>query len=116
MEVSEAIVLGQCAEHALQPLIAEAGETVVRAIGKEGIAAAGSGGSRSALVRFFDDGGKSSVQELGNKGFWLADMTKSGVPVPPGFTITTGAADSGFATRAVAGMPEVESSPGVRLL
>ena len=94
MDVSEAIVLGQCAGHVLEPLIAEAGELVARGIGKEGLATAGKAESRATLVRFFDDKGKSSVEELGNKGFWLADMTKAGAPVPPGFTITTGAADS----------------------
>ncbi len=94
MDVTETIVLGECAGRVLEPLIAEAGELIGRAGGKEGLANAGKAESRATLVRFFDDSGNLSVEELGNKGFWLAEMTKSGFPVPQGFTLTTGAADS----------------------
>ena len=35
------------------------------------------------------DGTREMKQELGGKGANLAEMTNLGVPVPPGFTITT---------------------------
>lgn len=37
----------------------------------------------------FDDGSKEMKHLLGGKGANLAEMTKLGIPVPPGFTITT---------------------------
>ncbi len=47
------------------------------------------------MVYAFDDvkGGNTSdnILMLGNKGAQLAEMTEIGLPVPPGFTITTGA-------------------------
>ncbi len=45
------------------------------------------------FVYFFDEGDKSMKPLLGGKGANLAEMTKSGVPVPPGFTITTEVCD-----------------------
>jgi pyruvate, orthophosphate dikinase len=44
---------------------------------------------RSQLVFDFADGDRSQVDLLGGKGANLAEMTKLGLPVPPGFTITT---------------------------
>ncbi len=48
----------------------------------------------SQWVYFFGDGkaeGNSGMRDLlGGKGAGLAEMTNAGVPVPPGFTITTG--------------------------
>jgi len=45
------------------------------------------------LVYFFGDGKSEGGQELkdllGGKGAGLADMTRIGAPVPPGFTIST---------------------------
>ncbi|MBN1157700.1 pyruvate, phosphate dikinase [Candidatus Woesearchaeota archaeon] len=41
------------------------------------------------MVYNFSEGDKSMVQTLGGKGAHLAEMTKIGIPVPPGFTITT---------------------------
>jgi pyruvate,orthophosphate dikinase len=41
------------------------------------------------LIYFFEEGGKEMVNLLGGKGAGLAEMTKIGLPVPPGFTITT---------------------------
>jgi pyruvate,orthophosphate dikinase len=38
---------------------------------------------------FFDEGDGSMKELLGGKGAGLAEMTKAGLPVPPGFTITT---------------------------
>jgi len=40
-------------------------------------------------VYFFSEGNKSMKELLGGKGANLAEMTKLGIPVPPGFTITT---------------------------
>ncbi|MFP4189419.1 MAG: pyruvate, phosphate dikinase [Candidatus Woesearchaeota archaeon] len=44
-------------------------------------------------VYFFDEGNKSMKPLLGGKGANLSEMTRLGVPVPPGFTITTEACD-----------------------
>jgi len=44
---------------------------------------------RGRLVYDFADGDRSQVDLLGGKGANLAEMTKLGLPVPPGFTITT---------------------------
>ena len=40
------------------------------------------------------DGGREMKELLGSKGANLAEMTGLGVPVPPGFTLTTEAATS----------------------
>jgi pyruvate,orthophosphate dikinase len=45
------------------------------------------------FVYFFDEGDKSMKELLGGKGANLAEMKKLGVPVPPGFTITTQVCD-----------------------
>src|SRR3954454_6820284 len=37
----------------------------------------------------FSEGGKDEKDLLGGKGANLADMTRMGLPVPPGFTVTT---------------------------
>ncbi len=42
------------------------------------------------FVYFFEEGSASMVDELGGKGAGLAAMTSAGLPVPAGFTITTG--------------------------
>jgi pyruvate, orthophosphate dikinase len=51
--------------------------------------------SYGKLIYFFGDGkaeGNGKMKDLlGGKGAGLAEMTNSGVPVPPGFTITTDA-------------------------
>jgi pyruvate,orthophosphate dikinase len=41
------------------------------------------------LVYAFTEGGKDQKDLLGGKGANLAEMTRLGLPVPPGFTITT---------------------------
>lgn len=41
------------------------------------------------FVYFFDEGNKEMKSILGGKGANLAEMSKIGLPVPPGFTITT---------------------------
>src|SRR5579875_2347130 len=45
-------------------------------------------GSESFIV-FFEKGDGSQKNLLGGKGAGLAEMTRAGLPVPPGFTITT---------------------------
>ncbi len=40
-------------------------------------------------VYFFDEGDASMIDLLGGKGAGLAEMTRAGLPVPQGFTITT---------------------------
>ena len=40
-------------------------------------------------VYSFNEGSKEMKSLLGGKGANLAEMTKIGLPVPPGFTITT---------------------------
>ncbi|PIQ78580.1 pyruvate, phosphate dikinase [Candidatus Peregrinibacteria bacterium CG11_big_fil_rev_8_21_14_0_20_46_8] len=47
---------------------------------------------RHSLLKFvysFEDAKTGSKQLLGGKGAGLAEMTKIGLPVPPGFTVTT---------------------------
>lgn len=43
----------------------------------------------SALVYDFSEGHRSMVDLLGGKGANLCEMTDLGLPVPPGFVITT---------------------------
>ena len=40
-------------------------------------------------VHDFEDGGREQVDLLGGKGANLAEMTRLGLPVSPGFTIDT---------------------------
>ena len=42
------------------------------------------------------DGNREMKAVLGGKGAGLAEMTSLGLPVPPGFTITTGACEHFF--------------------
>ncbi len=67
---------------------------------------AGRGGSkRSVAVRprahkwvyRFDEGSASMRDLLGGKGAGVAEMTRAGLPVPPGFTITTEACNAFYA-------------------
>ena len=44
---------------------------------------------RAPMVFDFADGSREQVDLLGGKGANLAEMTRLGLPVPPGFTITT---------------------------
>ncbi|HSO65520.1 MAG TPA: PEP/pyruvate-binding domain-containing protein, partial [Ornithinibacter sp.] len=43
------------------------------------------------LVHDFETGSMTQKDLLGGKGANLAEMTRLGIPVPPGFTITTDA-------------------------
>ncbi len=45
--------------------------------------------STKKLIYHFDEGDKDQKDLLGGKGANLAEMTRLGLPVPPGFTITT---------------------------
>ncbi|MEM3793872.1 MAG: pyruvate, phosphate dikinase, partial [Candidatus Bathyarchaeia archaeon] len=47
-------------------------------------------------VYMFTEGGESMRDLLGGKGAGLAEMTRAGLPVPPGFTITTEACNEYF--------------------
>ncbi len=47
------------------------------------------GGRRRLYVQDFEQGSKDLKDLLGGKGANLAEMTNLGLPVPPGFTITT---------------------------
>jgi pyruvate,orthophosphate dikinase len=49
-------------------------------------------------VYLFREGDASMRDLLGGKGAGLAEMTKSGAPVPPGFTITTEACNAYYAS------------------
>jgi pyruvate,orthophosphate dikinase len=54
---------------------------------------------RTKLVYDFAEGNKDMKYLLGGKGANLAEMTNLGLPVPPGFTITTDACRTYMATR-----------------
>ncbi|MFB9733608.1 pyruvate, phosphate dikinase [Streptomyces thermocoprophilus] len=45
----------------------------------------------TGYVRAFGDGSRDMAALLGGKGAGLAEMTRLGLPVPPGFTVTTDA-------------------------
>ena len=45
-------------------------------------------------VYLFEQGNKDMRDLLGGKGAGLAEMTHAGLPVPPGFTITTEACNA----------------------
>jgi pyruvate, orthophosphate dikinase len=46
------------------------------------------------MVYGFDEGDRSMSALLGGKGANLAEMTRAGFPVPPGFTVTTAACNA----------------------
>jgi pyruvate, orthophosphate dikinase len=49
-------------------------------------------------VYLFDEGDASMRDLLGGKGAGVAEMTRAGLPVPPGFTITTEACNAYYAS------------------
>ncbi|MBT9133282.1 MAG: Pyruvate, phosphate dikinase [Firmicutes bacterium] len=53
-------------------------------------------------IVFFEEGTKDMRALLGGKGAGLAEMTRVGLPVPPGFTVTTAACMEYFARGALA--------------
>ena len=48
-------------------------------------------------VYMFDEGNRDMANLLGGKGANLAEMTNAGLPVPPGFTVTTEACNAFYA-------------------
>ena len=54
------------------------------------------------FVHDFEFGNKDLKDLLGGKGANLAEMTNLGIPVPPGFTITTDACRASRRSRAAA--------------
>ncbi len=75
------------------------------------------------LVYLFEEGNASMGELLGGKGAGLAEMTRLGLPVPPGFTITTKACNAysksgrfrpGMWKQVEAGLSLVESKGGRR--
>jgi pyruvate, orthophosphate dikinase len=78
----------------------------------------------SKYVWAFAEGNKELKDLLGGKGANLAEMTNIGLPVPPGFTITTeacrhylesGAVPAGLDAEIEANLKELEKSMGRRL-
>src|SRR3954454_11206952 len=73
-------------------------------------------------VYLFTEGNASMRNLLGGKGAGVAEMTRAGLPVPPGFTITTEACNAYYAAgrrfpdgmwdQALAALHEVERSTG----
>ncbi len=73
-------------------------------------------------VYLFDEGDATMRNLLGGKGAGVAEMTRAGLPVPPGFTITTEACNSylaagqhfpeGLWEQAKDGMRSIESKTG----
>ena len=76
-------------------------------------------------VYAFEEGSKEQKYLLGGKGANLAEMTKIGLPVPPGFTITTEACNAymaggdqlpdGLMDEAEKALVELEAKMGKRL-
>ena len=64
---------------------------------------AGTAARQEKYVYFFGggkaEGNRTMKDVLGGKGSGLAEMTNAGLPVPPGFTITTGACNLWYANR-----------------
>ena len=73
-------------------------------------------------VYLFTEGNAKMRELLGGKGAGVAEMTRTGVPVPPGFTITTEACNAYYADgkqypaglwdQALAGMQDIEAKTG----
>ena len=55
-------------------------------------------GTGTKWVWLFREGNASLRDLLGGKGAGLAEMTNAGLPVPPGFTITTEACNAYYAS------------------
>ncbi|MBN9177579.1 MAG: PEP/pyruvate-binding domain-containing protein [Microbacterium sp.] len=45
----------------------------------------------SLFIRFFDEAGPAAIEDLGGKCASLVNLTDAGMPVPPGFAVTTAA-------------------------
>ena len=76
--------------------------------------------NETTWVYLFRDGNGNMRDTLGGKGAGLAEMTRAGMPVPPGFTITTQACNAyyesgkrfpdGMWEQAMAGLRDVEQA------
>src|SRR5438094_4473903 len=76
-------------------------------------------------VYLFEEGNKDMRDLLGGKGAGVAEMTRAGLPVPPGFTITTEACNAYYASgkkfpdgmwdQAIEGLHHVEEKAGKKL-
>src|SRR6185436_12064493 len=64
----------------------------------------------------FSEGGKDQADLLGGKGANLAEMTRLGLPVPPGFTITTEACRAYLASGAAPPELRVQVTMALRRL
>jgi pyruvate,orthophosphate dikinase len=74
-------------------------------------------------MRLFTEGDASQRALLGGKGANLAEMTRRGLPIPPGFTVTTdacraylaaGSAPEGFWDEVAGGLAAIEQEAGRR--
>jgi len=80
------------------------------------------GATKKKWVYFFSEGNKDMRDLLGGKGAGVAEMTNAGLPVPPGFTITTKACNEyyrlgrrfpeGMWEQVLASLEEVEKQTG----
>ena len=43
---------------------------------------------KDPIVVWFEDVGKDDISQVGGKGANLGEMTRAGIPVPPGFIVT----------------------------
>src|ERR1700675_2735297 len=76
-------------------------------------------------VYLFEEGNKNLRDLLGGKGAGVAEMTRAGLPVPPGFTITTEACNAYYASgkkfpdgmweQAIEALHHVEEKTGKKL-
>src|SRR6266566_5065344 len=76
-------------------------------------------------VYLFEEGNKDMRDLLGGKGAGVAEMTRAGLPVPPGFTITTEACNAYYASgkkfpdgmweQAIEALHHVEEKSGKKL-
>ena len=57
------------------------------------------------------DGDRTMKDVLGGKGSGLAEMTNAGLPVPPGFTISTGACNLWYESQAKRSLPALAARP-----
>src|ERR687892_85080 len=81
----------------------------------------GRAGKAKKYVYFFGngkaDGNRTMKDTLGGKGSGLAEMTNAGLPVPPGFTISTDACNIYYANRSrIPESIEAEMSENLRKL
>lgn len=44
---------------------------------------------KTSFIQFFSETSKADIEEVGGKGSNLGEMTQAGLPVPPGFTVTS---------------------------